>query len=133
MHEGDRHTALTDGCCYALHRSGADVADGEDPRGARFESERLAIGLPLSRLHRVGSRQDEAVLVARDLRGEPVSRRFGADEDEEHPRIPSRCRAGPSIDDLDRLELFVSVHRDNLGSRFHPDVRFRCDLLDEVV
>jgi hypothetical protein len=50
MHEGDRHTALTDGCCYALHRSGADIADGEDARGARFESERLAIGLPLPRL-----------------------------------------------------------------------------------
>ena len=67
MHEGDRHTALTDGCRYTLHRPGADVADGEDPRGARFESERLAIGVPLSRLHRVGTRQDESVLVARDL------------------------------------------------------------------
>jgi hypothetical protein len=132
MHEGDCHTAFTDGCCHAFHRSGADVADSEDPRGARFESERLAIGRPRSRLHRVGSRQDESVLVARNLRGEPVSRRFGADEDEEHPRIPSRCRAGPSIDDLDRLELFVSVRRDNLGSGFHPDVRLRCDLLNEV-
>jgi hypothetical protein len=47
MHEVDRHAALTDGCCHALHRSGADIADGEDSRGARFESERLAIGLPL--------------------------------------------------------------------------------------
>ena len=67
MHEGDRDAALTDGCRHALHRSGTFIADREDPRGARFESERLAIGLPLSRLHRVGSRQDEAVLVARDL------------------------------------------------------------------
>src|ERR1700722_15880373 len=97
MHEGDRDAALTDGCRHALHRSGANIADREDPRGARFESERLTIGLPLSRLHRVGSRQDEAVLVARDLRGEPITGRFGTDEDEEHPRIPSRSRAGPSI------------------------------------
>jgi hypothetical protein len=41
MHEGDRHAALTDGCCHALDGSGADIADGEYPRGARFESERL--------------------------------------------------------------------------------------------
>jgi hypothetical protein len=47
MHEGDRHAALTDGCCYALDRSGADIADGEDSRGARFEREWFAIGLPL--------------------------------------------------------------------------------------
>src|SRR5271156_5217050 len=39
MHEGDRHAAPTDGCCYALDRSGADIADGEDSRGARFERE----------------------------------------------------------------------------------------------
>src|SRR5256885_518163 len=48
-------------------------------------------------------------------------------------RAPSSWRAGPSIDDLDRLELFVSVHGDDLGSRFHPDVRFRRYLLDEVL
>jgi len=83
-------------------------------------------------LHRIGSRQDEAVLVAPDLRGQPASRRFGADEDEERPRLPSRCRAGPSIDDLDRLELFISVHRHNLGSCFDPDVGFGRDLLDEI-
>jgi hypothetical protein len=47
MHQGDRHTALTDGCCDALHRAGTDIADGEDPRGARFKSERLAICRPL--------------------------------------------------------------------------------------
>jgi hypothetical protein len=98
VHQGDRYASLTDGCCYALHRSGADIADGEDPSGARFESERLAVGLPLSRVHRVASRQYEAVVVARDLRGEPISRCFGADKDEERPRIPSRYRAGPSIE-----------------------------------
>jgi hypothetical protein len=71
VHDGDRYAAFTHGCSHALYRSGADIANGEDARGARFEGERLAIGLPLSRLHRVGSRQDEAVLVARNLRGEP--------------------------------------------------------------
>ena len=58
---------ITDGCCHALYRSGADIAYGEDPRRARFESERLAIGLPVFRLRCVGSREDEAVLVACDL------------------------------------------------------------------
>ena len=57
------------------------------------------------------------MLGARDLRGEPIGRRFGADEDEEHRRIPSSCRAGASIDDLDRLELLVTVPGDNLGPR----------------
>src|SRR4051794_36121440 len=108
MNEGDCDAALADGRCHALHRSGADIADGEDPWNARLESERLPIVLPLSRRYRVGSRQDETVLVARELRGEPAGRRFGADEDEERARLASRCRAGSSIDDLDRLELFVS-------------------------
>src|ERR1700742_906358 len=122
MHEGDRDTALTHGCSHALHRSRANITDREDPGGARFESERLAVGLPLSRLHRVGPRQHESVLVARDLRREPIGRRFGADEDEEHPGLPSRCRAGSPVDDFDRLELLISVHPDNLGSGFHADV-----------
>src|SRR5689334_2663196 len=52
--------------------------------------------------------------------GEPVGRRVGADEDEKRRGIPPRCRAGPPVDDLDRLELFASVHGDDLGSRFHP-------------
>src|SRR4029077_16071239 len=75
MDEGDRYAALADGRCHALHRSGADIADGEDSRGACFESERLAISLPLSRLHRVGSGQEETVLVACDPRGGPGGRR----------------------------------------------------------
>ena len=133
VHEGDRYAAFTHGCSHALYRSGANIPDRKNPWGARFEGERLAIGVPLSRLHRVSSRQDEAMLVARDLRREPISRCLGADKDEEHLRIPSRCNAGASIDDLDRLELLVAVPGDNLGPRFDPDIRFRCDLLDEVV
>jgi hypothetical protein len=73
------------------------------------------------------------MLVAQDVRGQPISRRFGTDEGKEHLRTPSSCHAGTPIDDLDRLELFVAVPGDNFGSRFHPDVRFRCDLLDVVV
>ena len=69
---------------------------------------------PPAVFHCIGARQDEAVIVASDLRGEPVGRSFGADEDEDHLRVPTRCRAGPSVDDLDLLELFVAVYRDNL-------------------
>src|SRR6185295_16188743 len=133
MHVGDRRAALTDGCRDALDRSGADITHREDPGSAGFEGERLAIGRPLSRLRGIGSRQDEAVLVERYLRREPVGSRLGADENEKHSCIASRCRAGPSIDDLDRLELVVSVYPDNLGSRFHPDVGIPCDLLNQVV
>src|SRR6476469_5848004 len=111
MHVRDRHSALTDGCRYALHRSGADITHREDPGSAGFEGERLAIGLPLSRLRGIGSRQDEAVRVERDLRREPVGSRLGADENEKHSRIASRCRACPTIDDLDRLELRLRVPR----------------------
>ena len=50
VHDGDRYAAFSHGCSHALYRSGADIANGEDARGARFEGERLAIELPLSRL-----------------------------------------------------------------------------------
>src|ERR1700743_730362 len=43
VHEGDRYAAFTHGCSHALYRAGADIADGEDARGARFESERRAV------------------------------------------------------------------------------------------
>ena len=43
MHVGDRDAAFADRCCDALDRSRANIADRENPRGARFESERLAI------------------------------------------------------------------------------------------
>src|SRR5205823_3260572 len=46
--EGDRHAALADGRCDALHRPEAHVAAGEDAGDARLEQVGVALELPLA-------------------------------------------------------------------------------------
>src|SRR5437764_6800840 len=114
-------------------RPGANIADGKAPRGARFERIRLAVAVPASRFLGITARHDEAVGIAHDLRRQPAGHRVRADENEHRFRIPAGCRAGPAVEDLDRLEPLAPIPGNDLGSRLHPYVRFRRDLLDEVL
>ena len=80
----------------------------------------------------VGPGEDVAVLVARDLRREPVRLGVGADEDVEAAGRVSRRGTGRVIVHVDLAERGVAVHGDDLAPQRDDDVRPRAELIDEV-
>src|SRR5207237_6796791 len=95
MHEANGHRALSDGRGDSLDRSGMDVADGEDPGLAGLEEERplVAVGREVLALD-VAAREQDAVLIHRDMTGDPIGVRGCTDEHEQRLRLELARAAG---------------------------------------
>ena len=93
VHEVDRHRALADGRRDPLHRVEPHVAGREHPGHAGLQRERRTRQRPRGCAWAGPSRSwpgdDEALVVADDVRAEPVGARRGADEDEQPAAVTS--------------------------------------------
>src|SRR5271156_2868519 len=81
---GDR--TFSDSRCNSLHGSVANIADRKKPGDICFEQERVTVERPAfgarAFSYQVRAGQDEAVFVALDGIGKPISAWGGADENE---------------------------------------------------
>ena len=117
MHPANRHSALSTRRRAALHRPCPHVARREHSRSACLQRAGSAFqSLPGRSIGDIGARFDEALLVALDLRREPLRARPRADQPERSAVEESRCGtegfATGSLDSLDMTADAPAVVRD---------------------
>ena len=102
------------------------------PGNARLEQIWVAVVRPVVGHAHVGSREHEAVAVARDLGRQPARLRVRPDEDEEPARVHALGLAGLAVADIDGLERGLAVRGGHLGPEARADVPPGGDLVHEV-
>jgi DNA-binding SARP family transcriptional activator len=119
VHRGDRTGALADRGGDPFDRTGAQVADREDPGGAGLEGQRRPV---------VGAH--EAALVLVDA-GQPVRDRIGADEAEQRPAVEPVLLCPVATHD-DRLEGVRAEQVADRGTGVQADRRVHADPVGQV-
>src|SRR5437867_2453284 len=114
-----------------------DIAGNKDPRNARLEVERIAVGGPsawaLAFEHQVLTGDHVTLRIPLDHSGEPIGAGNSARVNHQRTRVHGFRRARFIVLNGDPLAMLNALHRNDTGVKSYFDILRRGDLVFQVL